>query len=160
MRLACRAHRMTPEAYVYVWAWEKLWRNICRDLKNDSEGISQEEKYLEIYRWNIWAVFLERTWRGSLGKYLDSISVNNLRGITGEIFVGYFEEDFGENIDHYILFADINSQTNILKWNLKFILNLERVWENSKIWIFGMLHCLGPIKPLNTTKVNRQGLTT
>jgi hypothetical protein len=22
---------------------------------------------------------------------------------------------FGENIDHYILFADINSQTNILK---------------------------------------------
>jgi hypothetical protein len=25
------------------------------------------------------------------------------------------EEDFGENIDHYILFADINSQTNILK---------------------------------------------
>jgi hypothetical protein len=33
----------------------------------------------------------------------------NLREITGEIFVGYFEEDFGENIDHYILFADINS---------------------------------------------------
>jgi hypothetical protein len=33
----------------------------------------------------------------------------NLRGITREIFVGYFEEDFGENIDHYILFADINS---------------------------------------------------
>jgi hypothetical protein len=31
--------------------------------------------------------------------------------ITGEIFVGYFEEDFRENIDHYILFADINSQT-------------------------------------------------
>jgi hypothetical protein len=29
--------------------------------------------------------------------------------ITGEIFVGYFEEDFRENIDHYILFADINS---------------------------------------------------
>jgi hypothetical protein len=24
-----------------------------------------------------------------------------LRGITGEIFVGYFEEDFRENIDHY-----------------------------------------------------------
>jgi hypothetical protein len=35
--------------------------------------------------------------------------------ITGEIFVGYFEEDFGDNIDHYILFVDINSQTNILK---------------------------------------------
>jgi hypothetical protein len=42
-------------------------------------------------------------------------SGKNLRGITGEIFVGYFEEDFRENIDHYILFVDINSQTNILK---------------------------------------------
>jgi hypothetical protein len=31
--------------------------------------------------------------------------------ITGEIFVGYF----GENIDHYILFVDINLQTKILK---------------------------------------------
>jgi hypothetical protein len=46
---------------------------------------------------------------------LGSISGKNLRGITGEIFVGYFEEDFEDNIDHYILFADINSQTNILK---------------------------------------------
>jgi hypothetical protein len=63
---------------------------------------------LENYLWNIWAVFLER-----------------IRGITGQIFVGYFEEDFGENIDHYILFVEINSETNILKQNLKFILNLE-----------------------------------
>jgi hypothetical protein len=46
---------------------------------------------------------------------LGSISRKNLKGITKEIFVGYFEEDFGENIDHYILFVDINSQTNILK---------------------------------------------
>ena len=53
--------------------------------------------------------------RGLLGKYLGGISGKNLRGITGETFVGYFEEDFGGNIDHYILFADINSQTNILK---------------------------------------------
>jgi ribosomal protein L27 len=53
--------------------------------------------------------------RGSLGKYLGNISGKNLRVITGEIFVGYFEEDFGENIDHYIVFANINSQTNILK---------------------------------------------
>jgi hypothetical protein len=53
--------------------------------------------------------------RGSFGKYLGSISGKNLKGITREIFVGYFEEDFGENIDHYILFVDINSQTNILK---------------------------------------------
>jgi hypothetical protein len=98
---------------------------------------------LEIYQWNIWAVFLERTWGGLLGKYLGGISGKNLRGITEEIFVGYFEEDFGENIDHYILFVDIISQTNILKWNLKFILNLGRVWENFKIWIFGMLHECG-----------------
>jgi hypothetical protein len=44
-----------------------------------------------------------------------NISGKNLRGITGEIFVGYFEEDSGENIDHYILFVDINLQTNVLK---------------------------------------------
>jgi hypothetical protein len=95
-------------------------------------------KYLEIYRWNIWAVLLERIWGGSLEKYLGSIFGKNLRGIYGEIFVGYFE-DFGDNIDHYILFVDINLQTNILKRNLKFILNLEQVWENFRIWIFGML---------------------
>ena len=77
-------------------------------------------------------VFLKRKILGDISvEYLDSISGKNLKGIareisgqylwkesegvTGEIFVGYFEEDFGENIDHYILFADINSQTNILK---------------------------------------------
>jgi hypothetical protein len=48
-------------------------------------------------------------------EYLGSISGKNLKGITREISVGYFEEDFGDNIDHYILFVDINSQTNILK---------------------------------------------
>ena len=48
-------------------------------------------------------------------EYLGSIFGKNLRGITGEIFVGYFKEDFRENIDHYNLFVDINSQTNILK---------------------------------------------
>jgi hypothetical protein len=53
--------------------------------------------------------------RGSLGKNLGSISGKNLRGVTRKIFVRYFEEDFGENIDHYILFVDINLQTNILK---------------------------------------------
>jgi hypothetical protein len=31
----------------------------------------------------------ERIWGGSLGKYVGSISGKNLRGITGEIFVGY-----------------------------------------------------------------------
>jgi hypothetical protein len=61
-------------------------------------------------------VFLKRKILGDiLVEYLGNISGKNLRGITGEIFVGYFEKDFGENIDHYILFADINSQTNILK---------------------------------------------
>jgi hypothetical protein len=42
-------------------------------------------------------------------EYLGSIFGKNLRGITREIFVGYFEE----NIDHYILFVEINLQTNI-----------------------------------------------
>ena len=61
-------------------------------------------------------VFLKRKILGDISvEYLDSISGKNLKGITGKIFVGYFEEDFGENIDHYILFVDINSQTNILK---------------------------------------------
>jgi hypothetical protein len=61
-------------------------------------------------------VFLKGIIFGELSvEYLCSISGKNMRGITGKIFVGYFEEDFGENIDHYILFADINSQTNILK---------------------------------------------
>jgi hypothetical protein len=57
--------------------------------------------------------------------------------ITREIFVGYFEEDFGENIDHYILLADINLQTNILKQNLKFILNFRaslRIFQNLNFW--------------------------
>jgi hypothetical protein len=73
-------------------------------------------------------VFLKRKVFGEISvEYLGSISGKNLRGVIGETFVGYFEEDFGDNIDHYILFADINSQTNILKQNLKFILNLEQV---------------------------------
>jgi hypothetical protein len=60
-------------------------------------------------------VFLRRKniWRiigGIFGQYFWKES----EGITREIFVGYFDEDFGENIDHYILFVDINSQTNIL----------------------------------------------
>jgi hypothetical protein len=89
-------------------------------------------------------VFLKRKILGDiLVEYLGNISGKNLKRITREISGQYFwkefegdhwrniyrifEEDFGENIDHYILFADINSQTNILKLNLKFILNLERV---------------------------------
>jgi hypothetical protein len=94
---------------------ESYEENICRVLKNDSEGISQEENI----RRYIGGIFGQYFWKeikgGLLGKYLGSISEKKLRVITWEIFVGYFEEDFGENIDHYILFADINSQTNILK---------------------------------------------
>jgi hypothetical protein len=61
-------------------------------LKNDSEGISQEE--------NIWRII-----GGIFGQYFWKES----EGDHWEIFVEYFEEDFGDNIDHYILFADINS---------------------------------------------------
>jgi hypothetical protein len=61
-------------------------------------------------------VFLKRKILGDISvEYLGNISGKNLRGVTEEIFVGYFEEDFGENIDHYNLFVDINLQTNILK---------------------------------------------
>jgi hypothetical protein len=77
-------------------------------------------------------VFLKRKIFGELSvEYLDNIFGKNLRGVTGEISGQYFwkefegdhwgnicrifEEDFGENIDHYILFVDINLQTNILK---------------------------------------------
>jgi hypothetical protein len=65
-------------------------------------------------------VFLRRKIFGELSvEYLGNISGKNLKGITREISGQYFwkefEGDFGENIDHYILFADINSQTNILK---------------------------------------------
>jgi hypothetical protein len=43
-------------------------------------------------------VFLRRKIFGDISvEYLGSISGKNLKGITGEIFVGYFEEDFGEN---------------------------------------------------------------
>jgi hypothetical protein len=89
---------MTLDAYVYVWAWGNYAENICRDFKNDSKGISQEENICRI----IGGIFGQYFWK-------------ELEGITGEIFEGYFEEDFGENIDHYILFVDINSQTTF--WN-------------------------------------------
>jgi hypothetical protein len=69
---------------------------------------------------NIGGIFVQYFWK-------------EFEGVTREIFVGYFEEDFGDNIDHYILFIEINSQTNNLKRNLKLILNLERVLEIFKI---------------------------
>jgi hypothetical protein len=105
---------MTPEAYIYVWTWEKLWRKYLLGLQKWFGRYFWGGKYLENYWWNIWAIFSRKDQRGSVGKYLGSISGKNLRGITGETFEEYFEEDFGENIDHYTLFVDINSQTNIL----------------------------------------------
>jgi hypothetical protein len=61
-------------------------------------------------------VFLKRknTWRyigGISGQYFWKEFEGDHWGNICRIF----EEDFGENIDHYILFADINLQTNILK---------------------------------------------
>jgi hypothetical protein len=83
-------------------------------LKNDSEGISQEEntwRYIGgIFGQYFWKE-LEGITREISGRYF----WKEFEGVTGETFVGYFEEDFGENIDHYILLVDINSQTNILK---------------------------------------------
>jgi hypothetical protein len=67
-------------------------------LKNDSEGISQEEN---TWRY-IGRIFGQYFWKEFEGGHWINI---------GRIF----EEDFGENIDHYNLYADINSQTNILK---------------------------------------------
>jgi hypothetical protein len=128
---------MTPEAYIYVWAWGKLWRKYLWGLEKWFWRYFSAGKYLKIYRWNIWTIFLDRTWRGLLEKYLGGISGKKLRVITGEIFVGYFEEDFGENINHYILFADINSQTNILKWNLKIHFELRaslRKFQDLNFW--------------------------
>jgi hypothetical protein len=63
-----------------------------------------------------------------------------LRGIAGEIFVGYFEEDFGENIDHYILFVDINSQTNIFKQNFKIYFEFRTSLRNFLDLNFRVLH--------------------
>jgi hypothetical protein len=49
-------------------------------------------------------VFLRKKILGDISvEYVGNISGKNLKGITGKIFVGYFEEDFGENIDHYNL---------------------------------------------------------
>jgi hypothetical protein len=60
-------------------------------------------------------VFLRRKIFGGLSvEYLGGTSGKNLRGSLGNI-CRIFEKDFGDNIDHYILFADINSQANILK---------------------------------------------
>jgi hypothetical protein len=65
-------------------------------LKIDSEGISRVENIWRIIGGIFEQYFSKELEGGSLGKYLGSISGKNLRVITGEIFVGYFEEDFGD----------------------------------------------------------------
>jgi hypothetical protein len=76
---------------MYTYKHEKNYEeNFCRDFKNDFEGISQVEN---IWR-NISEIFGQYFWK-------------EFEGVTGEIFIGCFEENFGENIDHYILFVDI-----------------------------------------------------
>jgi hypothetical protein len=59
--------------HTYTYEHEKSYEeNICRDLKNDSEGISEEE--------NTWRII-----GGIFGQYF----WKELEGIIGEIFVGY-----------------------------------------------------------------------
>ena len=61
-------------------------------------------------------VFLKRKISGDTSvEYFGSISRKKSKGGYWGNIRGIFEEDFGENIDHYNLFADINLQTNILK---------------------------------------------
>ena len=72
-------------------------------------------------------VFLERNQRGVTGEISEQYFWKEFEGDHWGNICRIFEEDFGENIDHYNLFVDINLQTNILKQNLKFILNLEGV---------------------------------
>jgi hypothetical protein len=58
----------------------------------------------------IMKVFLRKKILGDISvEYLGNISGKKLKGITQENICRIFEEDFGENIDHYILFVDINS---------------------------------------------------
>jgi hypothetical protein len=82
-------------------------------LKNDSKGISQEENTWR-YIGGIFEQYFSKNLKGITGEISRQYFWKEFEGVTGETFVGYFEEDFGENIDHYILFVDINSQTNIL----------------------------------------------
>jgi hypothetical protein len=64
--------------------------------------------------------------------------------ITWKIFVGSFEKNFGENIDHYLFFVEINLQTNILKRNLKINFEFRTSLRNFLDLNFrGATSCLG-----------------
>jgi hypothetical protein len=93
---------------------ESYEENICRDLKMILKVFLRKKIFGDIlveYLGNISGKKLREITREISGQYF----CKEFEGVTREIFVGYFEEDFGENIDHYILFVDINMQTNILK---------------------------------------------
>ena len=61
-------------------------------------------------------VFVRRKISGDISvEYLGSIFGKNQRGSLGKYLDNILRSIFGENIDHYTLFVDINSQTNILK---------------------------------------------
>jgi hypothetical protein len=61
-------------------------------------------------------VFLRKKILGDISvEYLGSISEKNQRRYLGKYLYDILRSIFGENIDHYTLFIDINSQINILK---------------------------------------------
>jgi hypothetical protein len=73
----------------------------------------------------------------SMRKIMEKIFVGTLKGITREIFVGYFEEDFGENVDQYILSVEINSQTNIFEMKFKIYFEFRaslRKFQDLNFW--------------------------
>jgi hypothetical protein len=83
-------------------------------------------------------VFLRRKISGELSvEYLGSISGKNLRGIIGETFVGYFEEDFGENIDHYnfICWYQLANKHFEMKFEIHFEFRASlRKFQDSNFW--------------------------
>jgi hypothetical protein len=71
-------------------------------------------------------------------EYLGSISGENLKKITWKISVGYFEENFEENIDHYIFFVEINSHINILKHKFKIHFEFRTSSKNLDLNFWGV----------------------
>jgi hypothetical protein len=58
--------------------------------------------------------------------------------VTGEIFVGYFEEDFRENIDHYIQLANKHFET---KFEIHFEFRASlRIFQNLNFWDATIFH--------------------
>jgi hypothetical protein len=108
---------MTLEVYIYVWAWRKLWR-----------------KYL----WGLEKWF----WRYFLGKkILGDISVEYFwkesEGISGEIFVGYFEEYFWREYRplYFICWYQLANKHFEMKFEIHFEFRGSlRNFQNLKFW--------------------------